>query len=103
MPFAKGQSGNPKGRKRGQPNRVTREAREVFKAIFDRLAPKVEGWIRKTAETDPAKAADLLLRIAEHFIPKLQRLTVDLTKIPIEEIAAELARREREENIRELS
>jgi hypothetical protein len=48
----------------------------------------------KTAETDPRAAADLLLRVAAFFIPKLQLLTIDLTRIPIEDIAAELAQRE---------
>jgi len=56
----------------------------------------VEKWIRRTAEKDPGKAAELTLKLAEFCLPKLQRLSIDLTKIPIEEIAAELERRDAE-------
>jgi len=84
------------GRKRGTPNKATAEARALFSAMLEDLAPQVEKWIRKTAKYDPGKAAEITLKLAEFFIPKMQRLTIDLTKIPIEEIAAELARREGE-------
>ncbi|SRR5712692_8330039 len=85
------------GRRRGTPNKATAEARALFRAMLEDLAPQVEKWIRKTAEEDPGKAADLTLKLAEFHIPKLQRLAIDLTNIPIEEILAELVRREAEE------
>jgi|SRR5713101_9247385 len=84
------------GRKRGTPNKATAEARALFGAMLEDLAPQVEKRIRKTAEEDPGKAAEITLKLAEFFIPKMQRLTIDLTNIPIEKIAAELARREGE-------
>jgi len=34
--------------------------------------------------------------VAEFYVPQLQRLNIDLTKVAIEYIAAELARREAE-------
>jgi len=71
------------------------EAREVFRLVFAGLAPQCEGWIRATAEgqeitkvdkagnmvklrvgSDPGKAADLLLRLAEFHIPKLGRTEI---------------------------
>src|SRR5437868_5179896 len=64
------------GRQKGTPNKVTAEARAAFGMVFDKLAPEVEGWIREVAETDPARAAELVLRLAEYFVPKLARIEV---------------------------
>lgn len=64
------------GRKAGTPNKVTSAAREAFLATFGRLEGDLEGWIRQTAATDPGKAADLLIRMAEYHFPKLARAEV---------------------------
>ena len=51
MPFNKGLSGNPNGRKKGTPNKITKDLREslqffletneaTFQATFDKLEPK---------------------------------------------------------------
>lgn len=101
------------GRTKGTVNVLTRDTRALFKKILDNLTPDAERWIREAAEgvvvekqhadgstvklrmgADPRGAADLLLKLAEFYVPKLQRLTIDLTQMPIEDIAAELVRRE---------
>jgi hypothetical protein len=82
------------GRAKGTPNKITSEMRAIFKQEFEGLAPQVRKWIEKEAKEHSGEAASLTLRFAEFFMPKLQRLTIDITKIPIEEIAAEVARRE---------
>jgi len=64
------------GRQKGTPNKATAEARAAFGMVFEKLAPEVEGWIREVAETDPARAAELVLRLAEYFVPKLARTEV---------------------------
>lgn len=64
------------GRKRGTPNKITADARETFRQVFESLAPECEEWIRRAAEKNPAKGAELLLRLAEHFVPKLTRTEV---------------------------
>ena len=82
------------GRQKGTPNKVTSAAREAFLAIFERLTPDVETWIRQTANgwdvevmtkagptivrqgKDPGKAADLALRLAEYHVPKLAKTEV---------------------------
>jgi hypothetical protein len=87
--------GNRKGgRKKGTPNRVTYEAREAFRAVYEGRLADLDRWIRETGdgyraihflangekcyytERNPGKAADLLLRMAEHFIPKLNHTTL---------------------------
>jgi len=42
------------------------------------------------------RAKGTVLKVAEFYVPKLQRLNIDLTKVALEDIAAELARREAE-------
>lgn len=90
------------GRRKGVPNKVTTVARQAFLATFGKLEGDLEAWIRKTAEgtevplkiggnvllgpdgnpltfidgADPAKAADLVIRMAEYHFPKLGRTEV---------------------------
>ncbi len=61
------------GRQKGTPNKVTADARETFRLVFEKLAPEAEGWIRAAAKRSPAKGAELLMRLAEHFVPRLSR------------------------------
>src|SRR5258707_15841738 len=82
------------GRKKGVPNKMTLEFRQLSRDMLEERFAKVGGWIDTVAETDPARACELTLRLAEFFLPKLQRLNIDLKEIPIEEIATELERRE---------
>ncbi len=88
------------GRKKGIPNKITAEYRLLTRALFERRFGEMDeliGMVRdgdKTRAADPKGAAELTLRLAEFFIPKLRRLNIDLTQIPIEEIVAELERRE---------
>jgi hypothetical protein len=81
------------GRKKGTPNKLTAENRQFFKDLFARVGPELEDWIRDTAKKDKARAAELVMKAAEFYVAKLQRLTIDLAKVPIEDIAAELQRR----------
>ena len=37
MPFAKGQSGNPNGRKAGSPNKTTKAAKEAIHEAFEKM------------------------------------------------------------------
>lgn len=72
------------GRRKGVPNKVTGAAREAFLLTFGNLEGELESWIRMTASgdvrdgevvraPDPAKAADLMIRMAEYHFPKLGR------------------------------
>lgn len=70
MPFEPGHKGGP-GRPKGQTNKITEEIREQFSKLLENQLPDVERWIRQTAQEDPAKAVDLLIKISERFVPKL--------------------------------
>lgn len=99
------------GRKKGVPNKVTAEARDAFKAIYEGRIEDLDRWIRETGdgfeavhflqdgtkipyiEKNPGKASDILTRMAEHFVPKLQRVEKGIADATDEELLAEVRRR----------
>lgn len=75
------QAGNP-GRPKGTPNRVNQEFRETVRMLLETNAQNVGRWLALVAEgdgsehgkPDPAKALDLLSKLAEFAAPKLGRV-----------------------------
>lgn len=55
------------------PVEATATVRDVFSAFVEANAGKVQALFDRVAESDPAKALDLLARFAEFVIPKLAR------------------------------
>lgn len=68
------------GRVKGTPNKVNREFRETVRKLLDDNADNVGRWLQQVAEgegetkPDPAKALDLLAKLAEFAAPKLGRV-----------------------------
>ena len=68
------------GRVKGTPNKVNRDFRETVRKLLDDNADNVGTWITQVAEghgenkADPAKALDLLAKLAEFAAPKLGRI-----------------------------
>lgn len=77
----KGKTNNPNGRPKGTPNKVTTEFRETVKRLLESNADNMGRWLTMVAEgdgtdngkPDPAKALDLLAKLAEYAAPKLAR------------------------------
>jgi hypothetical protein len=73
---------NMGGRPKGSPNRATADVRAAIAVFAEGNAHKLQEWLDRVAEgsegvrPDPAKAADLYLRVIEYHIPKLARTEV---------------------------
>lgn len=74
MPFVKGQSGNPKGRKPGTLTKTTVDVREAIAAFAQANVHQMGVWLNDIE--DPAKRMDLYLRAIEYHIPKIGRVEV---------------------------
>lgn len=73
MPFKKGQSGNPKGRRKGSVNKTTEEIRLAFQALIESSLPDIQKWLQEVAAESPEKALSIVERYSDFILPKLQR------------------------------
>jgi len=64
------------GSRKGVPNKVTREAREVFTEFVQRNALQAQKLWERVSKKDPARALELLAKLAEFALPKLARTEV---------------------------
>ena len=76
MPFVPGNSGNPNGRPKGEPNKITQANREAFQLLVDRNFDRLEGWIHSVAQDDPAKAFQMVMDLASFCVPRLKSIEV---------------------------
>ncbi len=73
MPFEKGKSGNPNGKPKG-PNKTTKEIREAYQSFVESNIPEFQTWLANIE--DPAKRFDIIVKLSEYFVPKLNRTEV---------------------------
>jgi hypothetical protein len=77
MPVHRFKKGEPRpakaGRKKGVPNKITRDIRATITLLSQRNVGELEKLLDRVALKDPARAAQLHIQILEFNIPKLQR------------------------------
>lgn len=66
-----------KGRPPGTPNKVTRDVRAALAEFAEGNVDKLQGWLDRVATRDPAKAAELFVRVLEYHVPKLARTEIN--------------------------
>jgi hypothetical protein len=64
------------GRPAGVPNKATSAFRETVNRVLEDNAENVSKWLREVGLQDPARALDLLVKMAEYAVPKLSRQEV---------------------------
>ena len=65
------------GSRKGIPNKATKEIREAFKLLVQGNLENMKGWLSDVAEEDPEKALNILLKMSEFVVPKLQRQEIE--------------------------
>lgn len=61
------------GRPRGSTNKATKAFRDTVTRLLEENADNVSIWLTAVAKDDPAKALDLMSKLAEYATPKLAR------------------------------
>ena len=65
------------GRKRGTPNKATKDIREAYRMLIQKNTGNLTKWLDAIAEKSPERAIYILAELSEYVIPKLSR--TDLT------------------------
>lgn len=69
--------GRPKpkasGRKKGVPNKATKDIKEAYKMLIEDNLDNLSDWLDKIGKQDPFKAVNILIGLSEFVVPKLAR------------------------------
>ena len=75
--FQPGESGNPKGRTVGTPNRTTKEAKELLEKILFGQVEGIEEALAEIRDKDPARYLDACSKLFTYVMPKKTDVTTD--------------------------
>jgi len=64
------------GRPKGIVNKVTARIREAFALCLEERMDQLGELIDRVAEEDPKAAVDLIIKISERFVPKLNQTAI---------------------------
>jgi hypothetical protein len=83
--------------RKGVPNKSTKEIRGAFQLMVEDSLPKLMEKLERMTEEDPEKAFDLIIKLSEFVLPKLQRVemtggvTIEkLLLLPAEQLRARI-------------
>jgi len=65
------------GSRKGVPNKATRDVRAAIASFAEDNADKLQEWLDAIGKDNPAKAAELYVRVLEYHIPKLGRTEIE--------------------------
>lgn len=81
MAQPKGKTGNPNGRPKGSPNKITATAREWISGLIDKNRKQIE---RDLKRLEPKERLQMLEKLMQYVIPKQQAVNtqIDFEKMP---------------------
>ena len=74
----KGQTNNPNGRPKGQPNKLTAEFKSVVQQI---ISSNVEQVQRDIAVLEPKERVDVFVKLLAYVLPKQQNIEAQISEI----------------------
>ena len=85
MAQKKGKTGNPNGRPRGTPNRVTTEMKTWLAGLIDKNRRQIEKDLKRL---EPKDRLLILERLMQYTVPKMQAVTaqIDLNTLTDEQL-----------------
>lgn len=78
MPQKKGHTGNPHGRPKGSPNKVTASMRSWLAELIDENRTQI---VKDLAALEPKDRLTILERFMQYTLPKIQSIEQDVTMV----------------------
>jgi hypothetical protein len=67
---------NPGGRPRGAVNKVTKDIRSAYQQLVEFNLENMSAWLAQVAADNPEKAFELMIKLSDYVIPKMQRTEI---------------------------
>lgn len=67
---------NRNGRPKGTVNKVTKDIRSAYQQLVEFNLENMSAWLGAVANENPEKAFELMIKLSEYVIPKMQRTEV---------------------------
>lgn len=71
------------GRKKGTPNKTTKELKEHVISLLNSHEADVSSWFDKVAETKPEKALELYIKLLQFVLPKTREQELHKDQEPL--------------------